>query len=281
MEAYIKVARQTTDKRIATSLILRQSLATSPTMHGIKTVTEKIKPLRWEVFGLEAIPQLEEHTAKAAIDIWWTWPEAIAWIGSRDYRNIATLRHWGDWWKGEAAQRLEGQAIIATTFCTSPKQVEASLIKAIEAGAIKSSGRSKPDASSVLLDPGTWRGGAIIFSHGTACLVSKLDMWSAPWAFDIAVNRADLVDCSGDGKNLNAACRETYSGRAPSTKAGRAPSDEEILAKAEEMKARGLRGRTIAKEMRHEAGFANVATTTVRDLIKGKWKPAGRPKKGA
>lgn len=261
--------------------MLRQPLGTSPTTHGIKTVKENIDPLGWETFGPEAAHQLEKSAIEATRDVWWTWPEAIAWIGSRDYRNIATLRQWGDMWKGEASHRLEGQSNIAKRFCTSPQQVEASLIQAIETGAIKSSGRLKPDANSGLLDPGTWRGGAIMFSHGTACLVSKLDIWSAPWAYDIAVYRADLVACSGDGENLNLERQETYSGRAPSTKAGRAPSDEEILAKAEEMKARGLRGRTIAKEMRHEAGFANVATTTVRDLIKGKWKPAGRPKKGA
>ena len=69
--------------------------------------------------------------------------------------------------------------------------------------------------------------------------------------------------------------------RSPSVKAGRPPSDGEILAKADEMKARGLDGRTIAKEMRLEPLFENVATTAVRELIKGRWKPAGRPKKPA
>lgn len=69
--------------------------------------------------------------------------------------------------------------------------------------------------------------------------------------------------------------------RAPSVKAGRPPSDDDILAKADEMKARGLDGRTIAKKMRLEPGFENVATTAVRQLIKGRWKPAGRPKKTA
>lgn len=69
--------------------------------------------------------------------------------------------------------------------------------------------------------------------------------------------------------------------RAPSVKAGRPPSDDKILAKADEMKARGLDGRTIAKQMRLEPGFENVATTAIRDLIKGRWKPAGRPKKAA
>lgn len=69
--------------------------------------------------------------------------------------------------------------------------------------------------------------------------------------------------------------------RAPSVKKGRPPSDEDILAKADEMKARGLDGHTIAKTMRHELGFQNVATTTVRALIKGRWPPSGRPKKAA
>lgn len=69
--------------------------------------------------------------------------------------------------------------------------------------------------------------------------------------------------------------------RAPAVKAGHPPCDEEILVKADEMKNRGLDGRTIAKEMRLEPGFHNVATTAVRDLIKGRWKATGRPKKTA
>ncbi|SNT22871.1 hypothetical protein SAMN06295912_1656 [Sphingomonas laterariae] len=65
--------------------------------------------------------------------------------------------------------------------------------------------------------------------------------------------------------------------RAPSVKAGRPPSDSQILAKADELKARGLSGRSIASRMRHELGFENVATTAVRELIRGRWKPSGRP----
>lgn len=146
--------------------MLRQPLATSPTTHGIKTVTEKNKPLRWEDFGPEAIPQLEEYTAKAAHDVWWTWPEAIAWVGSEDYCNIATLRQWGNLLKHEAGHALKGQEDIARNFCTSPQQAEASLMQAIETGAVQTSGRSKPNASSMRLEPQTWRGGAITFSHG-------------------------------------------------------------------------------------------------------------------
>lgn len=66
--------------------------------------------------------------------------------------------------------------------------------------------------------------------------------------------------------------------RAPSVKTGRPPSDDDILAKADKMKARGLSGREIAKKMRYEPGYEHVGTTLVRDLTKGRW-PQGRPKK--
>lgn len=69
--------------------------------------------------------------------------------------------------------------------------------------------------------------------------------------------------------------------RAPSVKAGRPPSDDDILAKADEMKQRGLTGYEIASQMRLEAGFENVSTIAVRELIKGRWKAPGRPKNGA
>jgi len=156
-------------------------------------VTEKIDPLRWETFGPEAKPELEKHTANAMRDVWWTWPEAIVWLGSPDYRNIATLRQWGDWWQDAEGNQLAGQADLAKNFCTFPQQVEESLIQAIETGIIKSSGCSNPEAKPELLEPVIWRGGAIIFSHGTACLVSKLNISSAPWAYNIEVNRVDLV----------------------------------------------------------------------------------------
>jgi hypothetical protein len=68
--------------------------------------------------------------------------------------------------------------------------------------------------------------------------------------------------------------------RAPSMKSGRPPSDDLILAKADEMKARGLDGRKIAAQMRLEVGFEDVSTIAVRELIKGRWE-RGRPKKTA
>jgi hypothetical protein len=65
--------------------------------------------------------------------------------------------------------------------------------------------------------------------------------------------------------------------RSPSVKAGRPPSDEDILGKADEMKARGMTKYEIASKMRLESGFENVGTVLVRELTRGRWKPAGRP----
>ncbi|MBG6116946.1 MULTISPECIES: hypothetical protein [unclassified Sphingobium] len=99
--------------------------------------------------------------------------------------------------------------------------------------------------------------------HGAGCPILLSRLAFGDWRAAMAASPSAVVD------------------RAPSVKAGRPPSDDEILAKADEMKARGLDGRTIAKQMRLEPGFENVATTAVRELIKGRWKPAGRPKKAA
>jgi hypothetical protein len=77
-------------------------------------------------------------------------------------------------------------------------------------------------------------------------------------------------------KSLPKPIRQTLS-RAPSVKSGRPPGDKLILKKADEMKGRGMSGRSIASQMRSEPGFENVATTSVRDLIKGRYAP-GRPK---
>lgn len=72
---------------------------------------------------------------------------------------------------------------------------------------------------------------------------------------------------------------EARGSRSPAFKGGRAPLPETILAKADEMKARGLDGRQIAAQMRLENGFEHVATTVVRELIKGRWRPGRPPQK--
>lgn len=49
-------------------------------------------------------------------------------------------------------------------------------------------------------------------------------------------------------------------------------SIEEIVAKADEMKASGMSGYDIARSMQHEPGFGGVKVTLVRHLIKGRYK---------
>ena len=66
--------------------------------------------------------------------------------------------------------------------------------------------------------------------------------------------------------------------RTPSVKKGNPPTDDEIRAKADEMHARGIKSRDIAKIMCREPGFENAGTVVVRDLLKGRW-PRGRKKK--
>ena len=65
--------------------------------------------------------------------------------------------------------------------------------------------------------------------------------------------------------------------RAPSFKAGRPPTDDEIRAKADELRARSnMTGRAIASAMHLEPGFENVATRDVRELLKGRYPRTGR-----
>lgn len=66
--------------------------------------------------------------------------------------------------------------------------------------------------------------------------------------------------------------------RTPAVKKGKPPTDDRILAKADEMHAKGMTSREIAKFMCREPGFENAGTVLVRDLLKGRWA-RGRRKK--
>ena len=92
-------------------------------------------------------------------------------------------------------------------------------------------------------------------------------------AYDVRIDR-DLVELPK--ANAIAPSGRTTNSRAPSHKSGRGPSDNEVLAKADEMRALGHNTYRIASEMRLEAGFENVATNTVRNLIKGRYPRSGR-----
>jgi hypothetical protein len=63
--------------------------------------------------------------------------------------------------------------------------------------------------------------------------------------------------------------------RKPSVKKGRPPSDDRILAKADEMHAQGLGSRDIARDISKMPGFENVGTVAARALIDGRY-PRGR-----
>lgn len=153
-------------------------------------------PIAWSDFDAEYMPELERLHERALRDVWWTWPEAIAWVGSRDGRNIATLRHWAIWWASrgdnDATITLSAQAQIASRFCPSVEQTKRDLINAIERGVVQTAGRAGKDAKSEPLMRGDWRGGTVVYADGSAQLVSAANRMST-WAFDIAVSRTDLV----------------------------------------------------------------------------------------
>jgi hypothetical protein len=153
-------------------------------------------PIGWSDFDAERIPDLERLHELALRDEWWTWPEAIAWVGSRDARNIATLRHWAIWWASRGNDdptiTLSAQAQIASRFCTSAEQTKRDLANAIERGVVQTAGRARKDAKSEPLESGDWRGGTVVYADGTAQLVSAANRMST-WAFDIAVSRSELV----------------------------------------------------------------------------------------
>lgn len=152
-------------------------------------------PIYWADFGADEVPALQRHLEAATRDEWWTWPEAIAWVGSRDAKHIATLRHWATLfsWEGDRDIVLGGQHQIASMHCPSPREAEADLFAAIERGAVATIGRRDLDAPAGPLEKERWRGGAVVYSGGAAQLVNAKSKLTR-WAFDIAVRRGDLVD---------------------------------------------------------------------------------------
>ena len=148
----------------------------------------------WTDIDQDAPLALKRLSDAASHDEWWTWPEAIAWVGSRDTNNIATLRHWATLMScgGDTDVMLGGQHYIASQWCASSQATEAELQTAIERGAVGTIGRADRDSHAAPLAKEVWRGGAVVYSGGAAQLVSAKNRLIA-WAFDIAVCRADLV----------------------------------------------------------------------------------------
>lgn len=155
-------------------------------------------PIVWDDFGSESLPELQRLSELASRDEWWTWPEAIAWIGSRDANNIATLRYWGREWFGRGGGDrdptiiLGAQAFMATQFCQSGREAEADLLNAIQCGHVGTSGRLSKGAVATDLKPSIWRGGTVVWHDGETVLVDAKQKLTA-WAFDVAIRRKDLV----------------------------------------------------------------------------------------
>jgi hypothetical protein len=153
-------------------------------------------PIGWSDFEAASIPELHRLHELALRDEWWTWPEAIAWVGSRDSRNLATLRYWAIWWTAhgdsDPTVTVSAQGSIASRYCLSAEQSKLDLLNAIERGAVSTAGRADRNAKSAPLARGDWRGGTVVYSDGAAQLVSAKNPLTT-WASDIAVNRADLV----------------------------------------------------------------------------------------
>lgn len=179
---------------------------------------------------------------------YWTVADAIAWRTGRCVSSIGSAAMFGE---------MEGSSDLVAAATQ--------IIRALRSGEL-SAIRRNCDFVDIAISPSFWADKTVRDDP-------------AYWDRDIRIE-ANLVRRlfgiigESDGRtSLEIA-------RAPSVKEGRPPDDYAILAKADEMKCRGLDGRTIAKTMRFEPGFANVATIEVRRLIKGRW-PRGRPKKPA
>jgi len=156
-------------------------------------------PIVWDDFGSESLPELQRLSELASRDEWWTWPEAIAWIGSRDTNNIATLRYWAREWFGRGGGDrdptiiLGAQAFMATQFCKSGRDAEAELLNAIQCGHVGTSGRLRKGAVATDLQPSIWRGGTVVWHDGETVLVDAKQKLTA-WAFDVAIRRKNLVE---------------------------------------------------------------------------------------
>ena len=199
------------------------------------------------------------------LPIWLNPYQLVAWVQYRDLHVVAKASDWN----GLAAQHMYGDDPKVGTVA----EVEG----ALQEGRLIAQGYPKNGDSFAPIPAVEW----------SRIALAPRDLYRQHPYLRIQFDRRDVLAIfpaiggeriAGDQSNAET---EAAAPRAPAVKAGRPPSDEEILAKADEMKARGMDGRTIAKEMRLEPGFQNVATTAVRELIKGRWKPGGRPKKSA
>ena len=187
----------------------------------------------------------------------------------------------GDWITAkEAAERLKNysddpRALLLSFLREGSVSARAALIRrqgvAVErAPFLRKDGRIA-DRFWATVTSGDWLCGifsSIEAAHSKLFEPGELLQWSA---HKVELNWVEVLKQVGPLPTI------VEKNRAPSVKSARPPTDEQILAKADAMKALGKNGRDIAKEMRFEPGFENVPNQTVRDLLNGRY-PKGRPK---
>lgn len=149
---------------------------------------------RWSDFDGAELPILEELASEAGKDEWWNWPESLAWVGERDLRNIATMRHFVKQWlaRGRSGEMAAsgGQLHMANGFCAQAPFAADDLQKAIERGEIRTVGRHSHADQFKVMTPTHWLGGKIVCDGGFKLVSRKEPL--AMWAADVAVSRNDL-----------------------------------------------------------------------------------------
>ena len=162
-----------------------------------------------------------------------------------------------------AAMLAKSRALPIPADCYSVARRAASvlfddLMADVEAVAVGASGRAPKPANRVVVDR--------LFNEARTRIETLIAAWELEDQIRLAAfEGADVLE-------------QKTSTRSPSFKDGRPPCDDQILAQADAMKALGLTGYEIAKEMRHKEGFQNVGTIAVRELLKGRWS-GGRSRK--
>jgi len=216
--------------------------------------------------------------APADVAPWWTVLQAIGWIATRSRAYVVLMGELEAGREAEIARTIvfsSMQVYVARNNCACPARSLDAAQRLEACICIGNAGRS-------LLEAIRTKGVTAVQGTRKMEFYELAGVGQRPTCIDwLDINPAPTFSSAEVMTAFRPASLSDGPLRSPSVKAGKPPIDEDILAKADEMKARGLDGRTIAKEMRLEPGFENVATTMVRELIKGRWRPAGRPKKAA
>jgi hypothetical protein len=181
-----------------------------------------------------------------------------------------------------AAESDEGAAMLAAAAGIRPNAsvfalAGRALLDAVRAGhvapAVRENGRSRVMAGHEFVGLGCGDTGSDWLDLDPQPLFSSDEVMQA-----FPMEERAVADPPSEAAGRSHRQQDRSATRAPAVKAGRPPAPETLLAKADEMKARGLTSYQIASAMRHEPGFENVLTTEVRELVKGRWTSSGRPR---